>query len=240
MGMGDHQSAKPGSIVWLTPPHVLNALGGWESFDLDPCAAPAPRPWPTALHMNSIEDGDGLALPWWGRVFLNPDYRARQIAAWLWKLAGHGQGTALIFARTETETFRRTVWERAHGLLFLYGRLRFHRPDGSRARDGGAPSVLVAYGEEDMDRLACADLPGSFVPIRLPRFVLVDLPPGTWREEMRAWLEQQGGPVTVSETYRHFARHPVARRNRHVRAKVRQQLQLVGDRVAPATYQLRR
>lgn len=36
MPMGSHQSAVNKSDVWLTPPHILRALG---EFDLDPCAA---------------------------------------------------------------------------------------------------------------------------------------------------------------------------------------------------------
>jgi hypothetical protein len=35
-GIGVHHSAKAGSHEWLTPPHILEALGGWENFDLDP------------------------------------------------------------------------------------------------------------------------------------------------------------------------------------------------------------
>ena len=34
-GVGTHQSAAMKNDEWLTPPHVLRALG---PFDLDPCA----------------------------------------------------------------------------------------------------------------------------------------------------------------------------------------------------------
>jgi len=44
-GLSSHQSARSQSDTWLTPPHVLAALG---PFDLDPCASPSPQPWPTA------------------------------------------------------------------------------------------------------------------------------------------------------------------------------------------------
>ncbi|MDG4853840.1 MULTISPECIES: hypothetical protein [unclassified Mesorhizobium] len=44
MPIGSHQSAAAGTDVWLTPPALLAALGGAESFDLDPCA-PLDRPW---------------------------------------------------------------------------------------------------------------------------------------------------------------------------------------------------
>lgn len=44
LGMGSHQSAAMLKDEWLTPPEIIKALGGPESFDLDPCA-PIKRPW---------------------------------------------------------------------------------------------------------------------------------------------------------------------------------------------------
>lgn len=89
--IGGHHSAAAISTTWLTPPHVLDALGGWQEFDLDPCAAPDPRPWPTARHMNALADGDGLAIEWTGRVWLNGPYGS-ELASWLAKLGDHGAG----------------------------------------------------------------------------------------------------------------------------------------------------
>src|SRR3954447_20073031 len=93
--MGSHESASGGSDEWLTPPDLLAALG---RFDLDPCA-PTTRPWDTAAAHYTIED-DGLRQPWTGRVWLTPPYA--NAGKWLHRLADHGHGTALIFARTET------------------------------------------------------------------------------------------------------------------------------------------
>ncbi|WP_084501477.1 DNA N-6-adenine-methyltransferase [Nocardia xishanensis] len=155
--MGSHHSARAGSDVWLTPPGVVTALG---AFDLDPCAA-EPRPWDTARRHIAPPD-DGLAATWEGRVFLNPPYS--NLTDWLGKLADHGRGTALIFARTETRWFVDLVWQRASAVMFLHGRLHFHLPDGSRARgNAGAPSCLVAYGDGDALRLAGSGLAGTFV-----------------------------------------------------------------------------
>lgn len=235
--IGGHQSAAAATTTWLTPPHIQPALGGWEAFDLDPCAAPAPRPWPTARIMNAEADGDGLALQWDGRVWLNPPYTSTEIGAWLARIAGHGRGTALIFARTETAAFQAQVWDRASGLLFLSGRLHFHDATGVRAAaNAGAPSVLCAYGPDDMDRLAAADLPGAFVPLRFARFSVVVGLDLSWSEVMRAWLARQDGEVSVSDAYRFFARHPKAARNDNWRAKVRQKLAQVGQRVARDSY----
>lgn len=160
--MGSHQSSSMISDTWLTPPEITRALG---VFDLDPCCPPS-MPWRTARRMLTKAD-DGLAAKWGGRVWLNPPY-SRDAVVWLRKLAAHGQGTALIFARTETEWFKETIWQApsASAVLFLYGRLHFHYADGRRAKaNAGAPSVLIAYGHRDADILKRSGLSGYFVPL---------------------------------------------------------------------------
>lgn len=144
--------------TWLTPPGILSALG---AFDLDPCAAPSPRPWPTAIRHVELPE-DGLQAEWIGRVWCNPPYGA-EAARWLDKLATHGDGIALVFARTETAMFHDHVWPRAHGLLFLRGRIAFCDRAGKPASSAGAPSVLIAYGTTNADVLASCSLAGHFV-----------------------------------------------------------------------------
>ncbi|WP_203687683.1 DNA N-6-adenine-methyltransferase [Streptomyces sp. SID14515] len=157
--MGGRQSSRMQSDVWLTPPAILSALG---EFDLDPCAAPDPRPWPTATRHYALPQ-DGLSLPWEGRVWCNPPY-SRQAVRWLRRLAEHGTGTALIFARTETSWFIETVWEQATAVFFLHGRVNFHYQDGSRAEwNGGAPSALIAYGLRDAELLRTCGLAGTYM-----------------------------------------------------------------------------
>lgn len=156
--MGSHQSHRAGTTTWLTPPHIIKALG---PFDLDPCAAPG---WTTAAD-HYVLPTDGLAEPWHGHVWLNPPYG---IEAWTWlaRLAEHGDGIALVFARTETAGFVREVWGKADAVLFLHGRLHFHHADGTRAAaNSGAPSVLVAYGPRAVDRLRACDLAGTFLAL---------------------------------------------------------------------------
>ncbi|WP_309146532.1 DNA N-6-adenine-methyltransferase [Curtobacterium sp. MCBD17_030] len=159
--MGSHQSARAVTTTWLTPPEIIEALG---PFDMDPCAAPSPRPWPTAARHVELPE-DGLAVEWAGRVWLNPPY---SFEAWKWlaKLANHGDGIALVFARTETAGFVEQVWGKATAVRFLHGRLFFHRPDGERAAaNSGAPSVLVAYGAGAAERLRTCTLPGTFLSL---------------------------------------------------------------------------
>lgn len=158
-GMGGHQSAAMLTDEWLTPPEVIAALG---EFDLDPCSPGDRRPWDTAKCHFDIA-ADGLRQPWDGRVWLNPPY-GRETGDWLDRLADHGNGIALIFARTETDMFFRHVWERADAVLFLRGRLHFHHVDGRRAAaNAGAPSCLVAYGERNVAALAGCGLAGQLI-----------------------------------------------------------------------------
>lgn len=144
--------------TWLTPPGVIAALG---CFDLDPCAAPSPRPWPTAARHIELPE-DGLAAEWSGRVWCNPPYGA-QASRWLDKLATHGNGVALVFARTETAMFQDHVWPRAHAVLFLRGRIAFCDRAGKPANSAGAPSVLIAYGERNAEVLANCAIAGYCV-----------------------------------------------------------------------------
>ena len=146
---------------WLTPPNIIHALG---EFDLDPCS-PIVRPWDTAKNHFTIED-DGLNKEWEGRIWCNPPY-GRETFRWLNKLAQHGKGTALIFSRTETIGFHSEVWNKANGIFFFKGRLRFHYVDGTQGDSANAPSCLVSYSSRDSLAIQKAEeaglLKGKFV-----------------------------------------------------------------------------
>lgn len=142
---------------WLTPPEIIKSLG---DFNLDPCS-PIKRPWETAGSHYTIED-DGLNKEWFGRVWCNPPY-GKETFTWLDKLADHGNGIALIFARTETRGFHSEIWEKADAVMFFKGRLRFHYVDGSKGDSANAPSCLVAYGVENVKALERSGLIGKIV-----------------------------------------------------------------------------
>lgn len=157
MSLSGHQSAAAVSVEWLTPPEILRRLG---EFDLDPYCPPV-MPWSTAKTMLTREH-DGLAVAWRGRVWLNPPFGS-EAAHWLKKLADHGDGIALIPARTETKMFFRHVWSGASSVLFVEGRPHFHRPDGTRASfNSGAPICLVGYGKRN-DRALEDSMLGQFI-----------------------------------------------------------------------------
>lgn len=154
MTLGSHQTTVGKSQVHLTPKWIIDELG---PFETDPCAA-FPRPWDCAKR-NLIEGEDGLTQDWFGRVWLNPPFNRYEVGKWIQKLADHGDGIALLHARTETEWFR-ICWKSAFAILFLRQRITFVQPDGTpcttqkgEIANSGAPPVLVAFGEENGNRL---------------------------------------------------------------------------------------
>ena len=83
---------------------------------------------------------------------------------WLARCADHGDGIALIFARTETAEFHSQVWGRADAVFFFRGRIEFRLPSGARpGHTGGAPSVLVSYGQRAVDRVKAAGMDGKLI-----------------------------------------------------------------------------
>lgn len=137
-----YESPRGASVEWFTPPRVFAELG--LSFDLDPAAPPGGVPWVPARRSYCRTD-DGLLQPWEGRVWLNPPY-GPGIARWLSKLGRHGDGVALVFARTDTRWFQAAARE-AGALCFVARRLSFLRGDGRPAGAAAAPSVLLGYGD---------------------------------------------------------------------------------------------
>lgn len=160
-GENQNQGPRQRETRWLTPLPIVEPLG---KFDLDPCGAPGHN---LAERTYLIDRGeDGLALPWEGRVWLNPPYGKAQ-RPFMERMVDHRRGTALIFARTETQDFHRLVWNEATAVLFLKGRISFLDESGVPARaNAGAPSVLVAYGDEDGQSLRASGLAGHFVELQ--------------------------------------------------------------------------
>ena len=161
-GFGHERGSSGITNDWLTPKNIIDAIG---PFDLDPCAAPTPRPWDTARNHITFPQ-DGLAADWsgYGRVFCNPPY-GPDTGRWMRKMGEHGSGIALIFARVETRAWQEWVWPFTEGVLFLDGRISFCTPDGKQGATAGAPSALVAFSAADAECLRLCSLSGVLVNI---------------------------------------------------------------------------
>jgi len=138
VSIGRHETPNKGATdIWLTPISIVRSLG---VFDLDPCAWPG---HPTAKEQYFER---GLEQEWAGRVWLNPPYS--EVGKWLNRLADHGMGIALVFARTDTKWFHQ-VCDKSDSVFFPAGRLTFLKSDFTiPSGNAGAPSVFLSFGEK--------------------------------------------------------------------------------------------
>lgn len=154
------EKAENTTVEWLTPPELVKKLG---NFDLDPCT-PINPPFTHAKVNFSIID-DGLKKDWFGRVYMNPPY-GKGMELWIEKLKNHGNGIALIFARTETKCFFAHIWNDADAVLFVKGRIKFYNLEGNQVGTPGAPSIFIAYGEENARALEESKIDGRFIRLK--------------------------------------------------------------------------
>src|SRR5260221_5210740 len=158
MTLGSHQKSIELSQNYITPKWILDRLG---EFDLDPCAAD-PRPWGCA---ETNWTSHGLDRPWFGTVYLNPPFSRYQVGEWISRLAEHGNGVALLHARTEAEWFE-PCWRSASMILFMADRIKFCKADGTEhSANSGAPPVLVGFGASGAARLERCTIPGALVKV---------------------------------------------------------------------------
>lgn len=150
-----------GKDEWLTPPEIVKALG---HFDLDPCA-PINAPWRLADHCYTIAN-DGLVQPWLGRVFCNPPYSQKSMAAFTRRCITHRNVILLTFARTDTRLFQDLIFPNATAILFIRGRLRFYHVNGQQGDCAGAPSCMIAFDEYNARILADSGIDGALVRLR--------------------------------------------------------------------------
>lgn len=155
-----HSEERGNKDEWLTPPELVKSLG---EFDLDP-AAPRDPPFEHAT-LRYFLPMDGLALPWFGRVWCNPPY-GTETQKWVRKAAEHGNACVLIFARTETKTWQDYIFSKADSILFVKGRLHFYHVSGERSKmPAVAPSAIVAYGQNNTQALRKSGIAGRIVTL---------------------------------------------------------------------------
>lgn len=145
---------------WATPWEIVNALG---KFDLDPCCAPENA---KAEKFYTIEN-DGLTQKWGGgRVWCNPPYSQPALYQFCQKMAEHGNGILLIFARTGNKVWQEIIFQKATAVLFLRKRIRFIGEDGEPGGSAGCDSALVAFGWENVAALEKCGIEGSLIVLK--------------------------------------------------------------------------
>ncbi len=142
---------------WCTPKYIVDELG---SFDLDPCQSHYNKNQ-FAPNQFFIED-DALSKEWFGRVWCNPPY-GNKAEKFIRKLADHGNGVALIFARVDTKLWHEVIFKKATAIFIFKGRIKFVDTEGGAKNPAGAPSALIAFGEENAKALYNTTFRGEFI-----------------------------------------------------------------------------
>ena len=148
-----HESQDAVSIEWYTHSWIFEKLG--VEFDIDVCTVKGGLPYIPSKKNFSKED-DGLLQEWKGSVWCNPPY-GKETQAWLNKFITHGNGIALVFARTDTKWFHDAI-PKADAVLFTKGRVQFVDGVGATNKSGSTSgSVLLAFGKENVEALKNID-----------------------------------------------------------------------------------
>jgi DNA N-6-adenine-methyltransferase (Dam) len=163
--MAEHEPSIGLGDDWFTPKSYFNRLG--LRFGLDPAHPGRDNPHccVPALRIYTKHD-DGLRKPWPNDelLWLNPPFGGRRgQVPWLRKFFAHGNGIALVAARTSADWFHELVVPNAELLLFPDGKTKFVRADGSIGTEPGTGIVLIGAGEIACDALRQSGLGACMV-----------------------------------------------------------------------------
>lgn len=142
-----------GTDTWLTPPWIIEKIG---LSDLDPCAWLVDgKPIVETARNYITEDQDGLKTDWNNQnTFVNFPYS--QGKHWLKKCSEHNNGIVLCFVRCETAAWQKYV-KNATGINLMNKRVKFLTGEGIEKSNGNAPSCLIAWGEDNYERIKRVD-----------------------------------------------------------------------------------
>jgi phage N-6-adenine-methyltransferase len=125
---------------YWTPAWIFDALG--IEFDLD-VACPPDGPPHTPAKAWYTQETDGLASPWFGRVWMNPPFS--NPTPWVQKFMAHANGICLV--PTSKGKWFNNLWHAADAVVVLPSNLKFDQ--------GGIflPTILAALGSDNAQAL---------------------------------------------------------------------------------------
>ncbi len=141
--------AMPGrSDEWYTPKYIFDAMG--VRFDCDAAAA---RHGTSHVPAHDLIFSHSLEEPWDGFVWLNPPFGGRNgLVPWLDKFFAHGNGVCLVPDRTSAPWWQSAA-NRAGAVLFIAGKVKFIKPDGTEGKSPGDGTCLMSAGRRGLEAL---------------------------------------------------------------------------------------
>jgi hypothetical protein len=148
-----HWESSGRSDEWYTPKYIFDALE--TGFDID-VAAPVDRTF-CVVPAREFITSDSLSKSWIGYVWMNPPFGGRNgIFPWIQKMYHNYNGIALTPDRTSAPWWQ---WAAHHSdaVLFINGKVKFIRPDGSTGDSPSSGTTLFAWGDLAVSALRNAE-----------------------------------------------------------------------------------
>lgn len=143
-----HWETSGASDEWYTPAYIFEALGC--HFDMDVANSFHTKgnvPADLYLVKNSLQQ------EWRGFIWMNPPFGGRNaLVPWLDKFFDHGNGIALTPDRTSAQWWQ-VAAIKADAVLFVSGKIKFERPDGSVGKSPSTGTTLFASGSKAVEIL---------------------------------------------------------------------------------------
>jgi hypothetical protein len=125
-------------------------------------------------------------------------------------------------------------------ILFIKGRLKFFTAKGIPGFwHGGAPSILIAYGEQNVDAIAESGIEGKHILVNaMPIITIIQSP--DWKSVVQISLIKLNGTGALKDIYDMVERVAPDRivKNQFYKEKIRQKLQKYFVRVEKGVYTL--
>lgn len=99
-------------------------------------------------------------------MWLNPPYSRPLIERFVAKMVENNNGIALLFNRCDSKMFQDVIFPHATAILFVRGRIKFYRQDGTQGDSPGCGSVLISFGAGNAEALEKSNIPGKFIRLK--------------------------------------------------------------------------
>lgn len=138
-----------GNVEWYTPGWVTAAARQvMGTIDLDPASSAVANRAVGAQHIYTAQD-DGLALAWFGNVWMNHPFGKGNNRAWIGKLVAEyqsgrvQQACCITYASTSERWFQPLL---DYPICFINGRVNYLQPDGKPGGGVSKGSCVTYFG----------------------------------------------------------------------------------------------
>ncbi len=147
---------KGESNEWYTPKYIFDAID--TSFDVD-VASPSDRKYCNVPAKQFITESS-LNLEWNGFIWINPPFgNQKNKFLWIDKFIKHGNGIILMPDRSSTPWWQH-LSKHTSAALFVKGKIKFIKPDGTRGESPSNGTTLFSIGENGKNALINAEKNG--------------------------------------------------------------------------------